>query len=172
VRIFKKPFGDSKRHRRKEIPDGLWNKCPQCSHLMFRKALDENLKVCTKCGYHLSLSCWERLDMIADENSFIEMDTKLEPCDPLRFEGQKKYTAKLSEEQKKTGLKDAVITGQAKMDKIDIALAITDSRFIMGSMGSVVGEKIARIIELAARKRLKKKMSRLFQCLPILLWPG
>ncbi|UCG35422.1 MAG: acetyl-CoA carboxylase carboxyltransferase subunit beta [Candidatus Omnitrophota bacterium] len=153
MRIFKKPFGDSRRHRRKEIPDGLWNKCPQCSHLIFRKALDENLKVCAKCGYHFTLTCWERLDMIADEGSFIELDTRLEPCDPLKFEGQKKYVSKLAEEQKKTGLKEAVITGQAKINKVDIALGITDSRFIMGSMGSVVGEKIVRLTELALKKR-------------------
>ena len=154
MRIFKKPFGEALKQKRKEIPDGLWNKCPKCSHLIFKKILDENLKVCPKCSHHFSLNCWERLALTVDEGSFIELDSKLEPCDPLKFEGQKKYVDKLKDEQKKTGLKEAVITGQAKMNGVDVALAITDSRFIMGSMGSVVGEKITRIIEYAYKKRI------------------
>jgi acetyl-CoA carboxylase carboxyl transferase subunit beta len=156
MRIFggKKPIAKSTGEKKKEIPEGLWEKCEKCGHTIFSKTLKENLNVCPKCDHHFSLTCWERLDLIADKGSFSEVFPNMESCDPLEFIGIKSYKDKLQEEMAVTKLKEAVITGQAQLDKRDMALAITDSRFIMGSMGSVVGEKITRLIEFAAQKRL------------------
>jgi len=154
VRIFKKPFGNGEPKKKKSIPDGLWSKCPKCSHLVFSKMLKENLNVCQKCEYHFSLSCWDRIEQLIDKGSFMELDKGLTSRDPLDFSGPKTYQEKLSEAARSTGLKSAAVVGQAKIDTKDITLGVTDSRFIMGSMGSVVGEKIARIAELALGERL------------------
>ena len=153
MRIFKKSLKSAK-NGKKEIPEGLWTKCPKCSHLVFNKMLDENMKVCPKCNYHFPLTCWDRLKFTVDEGSFVEADSDMVSGDPLEFAGPKTYKQKIEEDKKKTGLKSAVLTGQAKIEGIDVALAITDSRFIMGSMGSVVGEKITRIAELALEKNI------------------
>ena len=154
MRIFKKPFRYTLARRRKEMPDGLWSKCPSCSHLIFNKILQENLKVCPKCNYHFSLICWERIELLVDADTFKEFDKDMESLDPLNFAGPKSYKDKLKEDTEITGLKDAIITGEAKIDKKNVALGVTDSRFIMGSMGSVVGEKITRLIEYAISKKL------------------
>jgi len=152
LRIFKKPFGGL-RKQRKKIPDGLWSKCPSCSHLIFNKILEENSKVCPKCNHHFLLTCWERVNSLCDEGSFKEIATELSSLDPLEFSGPKTYKHKLEEATKTTGLKEAAIVGEAKIEKDPVALGVTDSRFIMGSMGSVVGEKITRIAEVALEKR-------------------
>jgi acetyl-CoA carboxylase carboxyl transferase subunit beta len=154
MRIFKKPFRYTLARKKKEIPDGLWSKCPTCSHLIFNKILKENLKVCPKCNHHFSLICWERIEMLADADSFAELYENMESLDPLSFAGPKSYKDKLKEDTAATGLKDAIIVGDAKIDKRSVALGVTDSRFIMGSMGSVVGEKITRLIEHAIEKKL------------------
>jgi acetyl-CoA carboxylase carboxyl transferase subunit beta len=154
MRIFKKPFRYTLARKKKEIPDGLWSKCPTCSHLIFNKILKENLKVCPKCNHHFSLICWERIEMLADDDSFAELYENMESLDPLSFAGPKSYKDKLKEDTAATGLKDAIIVGDAKIDKRSVALGVTDSRFIMGSMGSVVGEKITRLIEHAIEKKL------------------
>jgi len=153
MRIFKKPFRYTLARKKKEIPDGLWSKCPSCSHLIFNKILQENLKVCPKCNYHFSLICWQRIELLADEGTFVELYKDLESADPLNFSGPKSYKDKLKEDTELTGLKDAIIVGEAKIDKKSVALGVTDSRFIMGSMGSVVGEKITRLIEHAIDKK-------------------
>ncbi len=153
MRIFKKSLKSSK-NGKKEIPEGLWTKCPKCSHLVFNKMLEENMKVCPKCSHHYSLTCWERLSFTVDEGSFVERDSEMASDDPLEFSGPKTYKQKIAEDEKKTGLKSAILTGQAKIEGQDVALAITDSRFIMGSMGSVVGEKITRIAEVALEKKI------------------
>jgi acetyl-CoA carboxylase carboxyl transferase subunit beta len=154
MRIFKKPFRYTLAKKKKEMPDGLWSKCPSCSHLIFNKILYENLKVCPKCNYHFSLTCWERVELLVDGDSFNEFYKDMESMDPLTFAGPKSYKEKLKEDTDLTGLKDAIIVGEAKIDKKTTALGVTDSRFIMGSMGSVVGEKIARLIEYAIEKKL------------------
>jgi acetyl-CoA carboxylase carboxyl transferase subunit beta len=151
MNIFKKTFGFG---QKKRVPDGLWSKCPKCSNLIFNKILDENLNVCPKCGYHFVLNCYQRLKILTDEGSFIEYDKEVSADDPLNFSGPKSYINKLAQAKEKTKLKEAVITGIAEINKRPIALAITDSRFIMGSMGSAMGEKITRIIEEAILKRL------------------
>ena len=150
MRIFKKKIKVSgSRDKRKGMPDGLWSKCPRCNQLIFNKILEENLKVCNKCGYHFPLTCWERVRIIADDGSFVEYFSNLESEDPLNFEGPKSYKSKIKEEQKRTSLKEAAIAGEAKINEREVALGVTDARFIMGSMGSVVGEKIARVAEFA-----------------------
>lgn len=154
MRIFKKPFRYTLARKKKEIPDGLWSKCPSCSHLIFNKILKENMKVCPKCSYHFSLTSLERVDSLADEGTFNEFYKDMESVDPLNFAGPKAYKEKLKEDTQATGLKDAIIVGEAKIDKKAVALGVTDSRFIMGSMGSVVGEKITRLIEYAIEKKL------------------
>ncbi|MDP2922826.1 MAG: acetyl-CoA carboxylase, carboxyltransferase subunit beta [Candidatus Omnitrophota bacterium] len=154
MKIFKRPFRYTLARKRKEIPDGLWSKCPGCGHVIFNKILQENHKVCPRCNYHFTLTCWERVDLLVDKDTFIEFYKDMESLDPLEFAGPKAYKDKLKEEMEATGLKEAIIVGEAKIDKKATALGVTDSRFIMGSMGSVVGEKIARLIEYAIEKKL------------------
>ncbi|MFA7255721.1 MAG: acetyl-CoA carboxylase, carboxyltransferase subunit beta [Candidatus Omnitrophota bacterium] len=140
--------------RKKSMPAGLWTKCPSCQAVMFNKTLKENLLVCTKCSYHFIMGAIERLHHLADENSFVEINADLRSEDPLKFSAVKAYTDKIKQDQKKTGLKEACVTGTAKILGRACALGVTDSRFIMGSMGSVVGEKITRLIEYALENKL------------------
>lgn len=154
MRIFKKPFGDTPKNKKKNIPDGLWSKCPKCTHLIFNKILNENLQVCPKCNYHFPLTCWSRVEMIVDCGSFRELAQNLSSSDPLEFSGPKTYRQKLEEAKNETGLKEAAVVGEAKIFGKDVSMAVTDSRFIMGSMGSVVGEKIALIAENALARRV------------------
>ena len=137
------------RVKKKDIPEGLWVKCQVCNKAIFKKKLEENLKVCPYCNFHFPLTVWERIELLIDKQTFKEEDKDLEPVDILEFQGPKSYKEKLESDQKKTGLKDAAISGRGKIDNKDIIIAVTDSRFIMGSMGSVVGEKITRSIERA-----------------------
>ncbi len=140
--------------KKKDIPAGLWMKCPDCEALTYRKEMENHLHVCPKCGYHFSLTAHQRVDSLVDEGSFQEMDADLSSVDPLGFKGPKTYKEKLESDQKATGLKDAVITGRGRIKGESLALAVTDSRFIMGSMGSVVGERITRMVEYATANRL------------------
>ncbi|MBN3040427.1 MAG: acetyl-CoA carboxylase carboxyltransferase subunit beta [Candidatus Omnitrophica bacterium] len=153
MKIFKKPFG-YKFKKKKSIPDGLWSKCPKCENLIFNKILEENLKVCPKCSYHFTLTCWERIDMLADKGSFEEIAADLTSLDPLQFAGPKTYQSKLDEARKSTSLKSAAVIGDITIENKNLALGVTDSRFIMGSMGSVVGEKITLISERALERRV------------------
>ena len=140
--------------KRRDIPEGLWTKCEECGEIIYNKTLEEDFKVCPKCDYHFTLSAGERVAQLVDEGTFKEMDRLLTSGDPLKFRGPKAYPIKLKEDQASTGLVDAVITGEGLMEGQKIALGVTDSRFIMGSMGSVVGEKLTRMIEHATRKKL------------------
>lgn len=140
--------------RKKSVPAGLWTKCPSCQHVMFNKALRENYSVCQKCQYHFIVGAMERIHQLVDEGSFKEINADLRTLDPLNFEAAKSYKEKLKQDQKRTGLKDACITGHGSIHGRPVALAVTDSRFIMGSMGSVMGEKIARLVESAIEKQL------------------
>ena len=144
----------TKTDRKKDMPKGLWTKCLACAQIVYNKALEENLRVCPRCEYHFTLGAYERIDSLVDPNSFREMDAHLRAMDPLKFQGPKSYSQKLEEERKRTGLNDAVITGTAAIEGHKLVMAVTDSRFIMGSMGSVVGEKLTRAIELATKKAL------------------
>lgn len=153
--IFGKPkYTIVKVAKRRDMPDGLWTKCEDCGEIIYNKALEENFRVCPKCDYHFTLPAPARIKMLIDEGTFEEYDTQLKPTDPLEFQGPKSYKEKLRQDQEATGLNEAVITGYGQIDKKPTILAVTDSRFIMGSMGSVVGEKITRAIEQATAKKM------------------
>jgi len=143
-----------KSNRKSKIPDGLWTKCAGCGEIIFNKTLEENLMVCSKCNYHFILSIPRRIDVTLDKDSFIELDSDLTSVDPLEFQGPKTYKEKLKQDSELTGLKEAAVYGRGKINGKDVILAVTDSRFIMGSMGSVVGEKITRAIELAEQEKV------------------
>ncbi|MCX5700277.1 MAG: acetyl-CoA carboxylase, carboxyltransferase subunit beta [Candidatus Omnitrophica bacterium] len=152
--LFGKPKYTIVRLKKKEMPDGLWTKCEECSETLYNKTIEENLKICPKCGYHFSIGVYERINMLLDKDSFRELDKDMLSADPLNFKGPKTYKDKLSADQLSTGLNDAVISGEGLLDNKKINIAVTDSRFIMGSMGSVVGEKITRTIEGATKNKL------------------
>ncbi len=152
--LFGKPKYTIVRIKKKEIPDGLWTKCEECLETLYNKTLEENLKVCPKCSHHFSLTAYERINILFDKDSFIEFDKDMLAVDPLDFKGPKTYKEKLRQDQESTGLKDAVISGEGEINGRRAVIAVTDSRFIMGSMGSVVGEKITRAIEFATKNKL------------------
>lgn len=136
---------------RREIPEGLWQKCPQCSQIVYSKELERNLKVCPHCQYHFHLTARERIAQLVDEGSFVELVAGLTSGNPLGFPG---YEAKLEEARRKTGLAEAVICGTATIGGQPLLLVVMDNQFIMASMGSAVGEKITRAIEAAIERRL------------------
>jgi acetyl-CoA carboxylase carboxyl transferase subunit beta len=140
--------------KKKNIPEGIWSKCPECTNLTYVKALKDHHNVCPGCGYHFALTAPERLALLLDPGTFEEFDADLIAGDPLGFRGPKTYKEKLKADQDQTGLKDAVIAGRGDINGRKVILAVTDSRFIMGSMGSVVGERIARAVERATEHRL------------------
>jgi acetyl-CoA carboxylase carboxyl transferase subunit beta len=140
--------------RKEGIPQGLWMRCPECGDMLFRKVVDENLSVCPSCGYHFRLSARQRIEQLVDPGSFEEMFGDLEPVDTLKFVDKKAYKDRLAAEQLKTGNKDAVVCGKAFIKGRPIAMAVMDPTFMMGSMGSVVGERITRTIELAVEDGL------------------
>src|SRR3954463_13221056 len=150
----KKPKPASGKSRKREIPEGLWDKCPKCSNMVFDKELDENLKVCTHCGHHFQISARERIHSLVETCSFEEMDSDMVSIDVLRFTGVASYKEKLEAYQKTTGLKDAVITGIGRIGEFRVGLGVMDFAFLGGSMGSVVGEKLTRLIEAATEKSL------------------
>jgi acetyl-CoA carboxylase carboxyl transferase subunit beta len=152
--LFGKPKYTIVRLRKKEIPDGLWTKCEECSETLYNKTLEENQKVCPKCNYHFVLGAYERINLLIEKDTFHEFDKDMTSADPLEFKGPKTYKEKLSSDQNITGLKEAAVWGEGNLDNKKIIIAVTDSRFIMGSMGSVVGEKITRAIEAATKNKL------------------
>jgi len=129
-----------------DVPEGIMMKCPECRKNVFTKDLMKNLKVCPTCDHHMKMTAWERVDIFLDEDSFVSMDDHLETVNPLNFPS---YTEKIKADGQKTGLNEAVLTGIGKLDGQQVAVAIMDSHFRMGSMGSVVGEKITRAVEKA-----------------------
>lgn len=137
----------------REIPDGLWHKCSSCNALTYVKDLKTNLMVCPECGHHNQVDAYERIAQLIDAGTWQEMDADLTSCDPLGFKDRKPYIDRIKEYKQKTGLSDGVITGTGKIDGCNTALAVMDFRFMGGSMGSVVGEKITRMLETATAKR-------------------
>ncbi len=152
--FVKKPKLGSAKSKKKEIPEGLWTKCPKCSTMVFDKELDENLKVCTHCQHHFPIGSRERIHSLVETCTFEEMDAGLTSVDVLGFTGVASYATKLQEYQKTTGLKDAVVTGIGTIGNHRTALGVMDFSFLGGSMGSVVGEKLTRLIEKATEKAL------------------
>lgn len=136
------------------VPEGLWKRCPGCQATIFRKEAEKRLNTCPDCGYHWYVSARERIVQLLDDGTFEECDGNLEPTDPLGFADKKPYVQRLKAEQARTGLKDAAITGTGMIRARRVAVGVTDSAFIMGSMGSVVGERLARLVERATEGRL------------------
>lgn len=134
----------------REVPEGLMNKCPHCGTIHYTKDLEKNLRVCKGCQYHFPFSAPERIQSLLDEGSFEEFDTTLISDNPLGFPG---YADKLEKDRELTNLNEAVVTGEGRMNGIPVVLGVMDSRFRMGSMGSVVGEKITRAIEQAIERK-------------------
>jgi acetyl-CoA carboxylase carboxyl transferase subunit beta len=138
---------------KKDIPDGQWTKCDGCGEIIHKKQLEQNFYTCHKCGYHFRIGSKEYFEILLDEKTFKEMDAKMRSVDALNFVDTKRYVDRLKDSTRKSGLNDAVRTGTAKINGLPVVIACMDFSFIGGSMGSVVGEKIARAIDCAIKKR-------------------
>ena len=134
--------------------DGLWSKCPECAEVVYRKDLLANASVCSACGHHHRIDSEERLRLLMDPDSFVESDAGLSPTDPLTFKDRRAYADRIRDSQQSTGMRDAVVCGIGRLERFSLAVAVMDFRFMGGSMGSVVGEKLTRLIETATAKRL------------------
>ncbi len=142
------------RRPKRGVPEGLWRRCPGCQETIFRKEAERRQGVCPQCDYHWYVSARQRIDQVLDEGTFEEWDADLEPADPLEFFDKKAYADRLKAEQARTGLKDAAVVGTGMIRARRVAFGVTDSSFIMGSMGSVVGERLTRLIERATEQNL------------------
>jgi acetyl-CoA carboxylase carboxyl transferase subunit beta len=139
---------------RLNIPDGIWSKCAACNEIIFQKEVIRSFKVCPKCNHHFKLTANERIDLLLDEGSFAEFNAGMISNDPLDFEISKSYKAGLIQAREISGLKEAIVTGKGKIENHSIVFGVMDFRFIGGSMGSVVGEKVTRAIEKASEENL------------------
>ncbi|MFC5468886.1 acetyl-CoA carboxylase, carboxyltransferase subunit beta [Cohnella suwonensis] len=136
---------------KRDIPEGLMNRCPKCGTIQFSKELEKNLKICSSCGHHFRLNAWERIAMTLDDGRLFEIDENLISEDPLEFPG---YASKLEQQKANSGLKDAIVTGEGEIGGFPVVIGVMSFDFFSGSMGSVVGEKVARAIELATEKKV------------------
>lgn len=152
--VFEKPKITETKTKKRDIPQGLWVKCKDCGEMIFAKELQTNLKVCTKCEYHFSMTAPERVASLADEGTWVEVDADLVSVDVLKFTGVAAYSERLRTYQRQTGLSDAVQTGLCKINGHDVSLAVMDFAFLGASMGSVVGEKVTRSIEKATELKI------------------
>ncbi len=144
----------SQQAAKRDFPEDIWTKCPKCNELLYSRELEDNLKVCQKCGYHFRLSSSERIESLVDPDSFVEEGQNVMPTDPISFISlEERYGEKLIQAQQKTGLNDALVYGTALVEGTPAVIAVTDFRFVGGSMGSVYGEKIKRAAELAIEKK-------------------
>lgn len=148
-RRTKRPKAVVTDRRRSIVPEGLWVKCEGCREVIYSKELERNLRICPKCGYHFRIDAHERIDLLLDEDGRSELFGSISPADPLKFKDSKTYKARLKESQKRTGGADAVIVVEGAIEATPVVVAVMDYRFMGGSMGSVVGEKIARAAEHA-----------------------
>lgn len=154
---FKKPKNELERSaesaliNRPFVPDAMWIKCPGCNTMLLATDMEENLHVCTKCGHHFKMDARDRIALLTDKGSFVEFDKDLESKNILDFPN---YDKKLADVKSKTGEKESVVTGCALMDGIEVVLCVMNPMFIMGSMGTVTGEKITRAFEYATENRL------------------
>jgi acetyl-CoA carboxylase carboxyl transferase subunit beta len=145
--IFKKPTLKTQSRKKRDIPQGLFQKCPGCNEVVSEIELNENLRVCPRCDHHFGLSAKDRIGNLLDSQTFVEMDADLRSVDTLRFQGMASYKDRLKNYQERTGLTDAVISGHGMIDGYKVALAVMDFGFLAATMGSVVGERITRTIE-------------------------
>lgn len=141
------------RLRSKKVPAGVWVNCKNCESIIYKKDLENNFGVCPKCGYYFPLSAFERIEMLLEEDSFKEYDKNLTSTDPLKFSDTEKYSSRLKKYKKETSLKEAVVSGEGLIGQHKVVLAVLDFRFLGGSMGSAVGEKITRAIEKSLQKK-------------------
>ena len=151
--IFKRPPLGGGSNRKRDMPPGLWQKCPGCEEVVHEIELSQNQRVCPRCDYHFSLSAKERLENLLDPDSFVERDADLRSIDTLRFQGMATYKDRLRKYQDSTGLTDAVVSGEGLIEGYKVAIAVMDFSFLAATMGSVVGERITRIIEHGTANR-------------------
>ena len=133
--------------KKKDIPEQVWMKCPGCGETVFRKLVEERLMVCPDCNYHHTINSRQRIELLADPDSFQERHADLAPTDPLNFKDLQPYADRLKKYQHATGMKDAAVCGTARIEGHGAVLCVMDNSFMMGSMGSVVGEKVTRSVE-------------------------
>ncbi|MCL5023900.1 MAG: acetyl-CoA carboxylase, carboxyltransferase subunit beta [Nitrospirae bacterium] len=145
---------EQKIEKKVKIPEGLWVKCDNCKEIVYKKEVERSLKVCPKCNYHFRISAMERLNLIIDEGSFVEINADVVSGDPLGFKDTVPYKERVREYQKRSGLQEAIITGEACINEYPVVIAIMDFSFHGGSMGSAVGEKIVRAAEASAEKKV------------------
>jgi acetyl-CoA carboxylase carboxyl transferase subunit beta len=138
----------------KKIPDGLWVKCPGCAKTVYKRMVEERLDTCPECNFHFPMPAMRRIQVLIDPGTWQEWDSEMSSVDPLKFIDTKPYPERLAQTQAKTGLKDTVVTGTGSLDGAAIGLGVTDFAFMAGSMGSVMGEKIARMIERSTAARM------------------
>ncbi|MCX7879431.1 MAG: acetyl-CoA carboxylase, carboxyltransferase subunit beta [Ignavibacteria bacterium] len=138
----------------KEMPDGLWTKCPSCNEIIFKKQLEENFFTCIKCGHHYRIGVKEYIGILLDEGSFVEINSNLTSADPLNFYDSKAYTERIAQAIASTNLNEALVTGMGSIDKIPVGIGFMSFNFIGGSMGSTVGEKFFRLTRLCIEKSL------------------
>lgn len=136
-----------------QIPDDIWSKCPSCTAVLYTKELRRHFGVCPKCNYHFALRARDRIPLIVDRHSFVEMFADLRPGDPLNFRDKKRYRDRVKEAEKKSGETEAVIAGRARILNISVALGVFEFKYMGGSLGSVAGEKLARTIEVGIEER-------------------
>lgn len=142
------------KRQKRGIPEGLWERCPGCHQAIYKKEAEKRFNVCPECDYHFYVSAKSRIEQVLDDGTFEEWDDNLVPTDPLEFQDKKRYAERLKAEQKRTGLMDAAVTGCGMVRARRVAFGVTDSAFIMGSMGSVVGERLTRLVERATQQSL------------------
>ena len=146
---------EKKEIREEPKPSGqLWVKCNSCNEIIYRKVIERNLQVCPKCNYHFQIPARRRIDSVVDPGTFIECDADLISTDPIEFKDSKRYPSRVKESQEKTGQKDAILCGEARIEGQPTMIGIFEFNFMGGSLGSVVGEKITRLIERAIEKRV------------------
>src|SRR5262249_10450445 len=150
---FQKTGNQGRRRKEKEIPRGLFQKCPGCSEVVPEIEVAQNQRVCPRCDYHFAQPAKERIQNLLDPDSFVEMDAGLKSVDVLRFQGMVTYKDRLKSYQERTGLLDAVISGHGILDGYKVAIAVMDFGFLAATMGSVVGERITRTIEYGTAER-------------------
>jgi len=138
---------------KREMPDGIWQKCDRCGHSVYQMALARNCWICPECGHHFSITSQQYVDLLLDAGTSVELDPSLASTDPLRFRDTKRYGDRLKAARKASGLSEAILTCIGTMDGQPVALGVMDSRFIMGSLGSATGEKIGRLIDRAREDR-------------------
>lgn len=138
---------------RRDIPSDLWKKCPRCGEVLLIKDLAKNLYLCSKCDHHLRMPLWDRIALLSDDNSFVEVSREMRSLDPLEFVDTKPYPERIEESVKKTDVNEAVTTGRATLEGKPVMVGVMNFEFMGGSMGSVVGEKLTEILELGADER-------------------